>query len=115
MSVFKKLIANFKNSMRGLKVGLTEHSFVLELLGGIILLPVLMLNRAIYLKILVILAYLLLLSTELLNTAIEKICDRITKEHDEDIKNIKDMASAAVFLVLIGNILLIGYYIFISN
>lgn len=112
MSVFKKLLANFKNSQRGLKIGLTEHSFVLEVLGGIILLPVLMLNRPISLKILVILAFLLLLSTELLNTAIEKIGDRITKEHDEAIKDIKDMASAAVFLVLIGNILLLFYYLF---
>jgi diacylglycerol kinase (ATP) len=112
MATLQKLIANFKNSMRGLKVGLTEHSFLLEVMAGGILVPLLFLNRALSLKLLVILAYLLLLSCELLNTAIEKICDRITREHDLAIKDIKDMASAAVFLVVIANILILAYYLF---
>ena len=38
---------------------------------------------------------------ELLNTAIEKIGDRITGEHDQAIGRIKDMGSAAVGLSLL--------------
>ena len=39
---------------------------------------------------------------ELLNTAIEKLSDRITRKKDPAIKAIKDMASAAVGLSLLG-------------
>ncbi len=39
---------------------------------------------------------LLLLAVELLNTAIEKLADRVTLEHDPQIGRVKDMGSAAV-------------------
>ena len=39
---------------------------------------------------------LLLLVVELLNTAIEKLADRLTKDHDPQIGRVKDMGSAAV-------------------
>jgi diacylglycerol kinase (ATP) len=39
---------------------------------------------------------LLLLGVELLNTAIEKLADRVTLEHDPQIGRVKDMGSAAV-------------------
>jgi diacylglycerol kinase (ATP) len=40
------------------------------------------------------------LAVELLNTAIEKLCDRTTPQIDPVIKAIKDMGSAAVFCAL---------------
>ncbi len=40
------------------------------------------------------------LSIELLNTAIEKLCDHVTPEQNEKIRAIKDMGSAAVFCAL---------------
>jgi diacylglycerol kinase (ATP) len=39
---------------------------------------------------------------ELLNTAIEKLSDRVTREPDPAIKRIKDMASAAILLSLLS-------------
>ena len=36
-----------------------------------------------------------------MNTAIEKLCDKITTDLDPKIKNIKDLSSAAVFIVLL--------------
>jgi diacylglycerol kinase (ATP) len=39
---------------------------------------------------------------ELLNTAIEKLSDRVTREPDPAIKRIKDMGSAAVLLSLVA-------------
>jgi diacylglycerol kinase (ATP) len=39
---------------------------------------------------------------ELLNTAIEKLCDRVTSEQDSAIGRIKDMGSAAVGLSLLS-------------
>lgn len=42
------------------------------------------------------------LIVELLNTAIEKLADRVTCEADPLIKRVKDMASAAIFLALVA-------------
>ena len=43
----------------------------------------------------------LLLAVELLNTAIEKLADRLTTDHDPQIGHVKDMGSAAVGVVLL--------------
>src|ERR1700704_6446077 len=43
----------------------------------------------------------LLLIVELLNTAIEKLADRLTREIDPEIGRVKDMGSAAVGLALL--------------
>ena len=42
-----------------------------------------------------------LLIVELLNTALEKLSDRVSLEHDPAIKRVKDMGSAAILLALI--------------
>lgn len=56
------------------------------------------------------------LSVEILNTAIEKICDIINPEFDERIKFIKDIAAGAVLLLafcsVIVGILIYSKYIF---
>ena len=46
-------------------------------------------------------AVVLVLVVELLNTAIEKLADRLTTEHDPQIGQVKDMASAAVGVALV--------------
>ena len=43
-----------------------------------------------------------ILIVELLNTAIEKLSDRITRDNDPAIKRVKDMGSAAVGLSLLA-------------
>jgi diacylglycerol kinase len=63
-------------------------------------------------KIIIIVIYLMLLAFEVINTSIEKLCDKITKNYDEDIKIIKDLASASVFIVLLILIFLILFTIF---
>lgn len=47
-------------------------------------------------RVQLVLVILLLLAVELLNTAIEKLADRLTMEHDPQIGRVKDMGSAAV-------------------
>jgi diacylglycerol kinase (ATP) len=42
-----------------------------------------------------------ILIVELLNTAIEKLSDRVSLDHDPAIKRVKDMGSAAIFLSLL--------------
>jgi len=48
-----------------------------------------------------VLVLMLLLVVELLNTAIEKLADRLTLDHDEQIGRVKDMGSAAVGVSLL--------------
>lgn len=43
----------------------------------------------------------MVLVVELLNTAIEKLADRLTTEHDQQIGRVKDMGSAAVGVALV--------------
>lgn len=43
-----------------------------------------------------------LLIVELLNTGIENLSDRVTREEDPLIKRVKDMGSAAIFLSLVA-------------
>jgi diacylglycerol kinase (ATP) len=43
----------------------------------------------------------LVLTVELLNTAIEKLADRLTTEHDPKIGQVKDLGSAAVGVALL--------------
>ena len=43
----------------------------------------------------------LVLVVELLNTAIEKLADRLTTDHDPQIGRVKDLGSAAVGVALI--------------
>jgi diacylglycerol kinase (ATP) len=49
------------------------------------------------------------LVVELLNTAIEKLADRLTMDHDPQIGRVKDMGSAAVGVTLL---LAGGFWIF---
>ena len=46
-------------------------------------------------------AVVLVLVVELLNTAIEKLADRLTMDHDKQIGRVKDMGSAAVGVALL--------------
>ena len=108
--MIKKLFNNFLNSLNGLKIVFKEYSFILELILGIFLILYIFLSNIDFThKITLFVLYFLLLAFEILNTSIEKLCDKITKEHDLDIKNIKDLSSAAVFLILL--ILVVTFFI----
>jgi diacylglycerol kinase (ATP) len=52
-------------------------------------------------KIELVVTVALVLVVELLNTAIEKLADRLTTDHDPQIGRVKDMGSAAVGVTLL--------------
>ena len=56
--------------------------------------------------VLLLLAWLLVLALELLNTALERLCDLISPEYNLLIKQAKDLASAATAVIVAGNVLL---------
>ena len=104
----KKFISNLLNSLNGLRISLNEHSFISEIILGILLIPVLILVEIdSFVRLLIITTYFLLLAFELINTSIEKLCNKITREIDNEIKEIKDLSSASVFIILVILVVLI--------
>ena len=52
-------------------------------------------------------------SAELINTAIEKLCDEVTEERKESIRNIKDISAGAVLVAAVFSAVL-GLCVFLS-
>jgi diacylglycerol kinase (ATP) len=112
MYIIKKLYANLGYSIHGLKVCCGEIAFRLELIYGLIILGLIFkLNTSQTHTLILIIEYTLLLAFELVNTAVEKTCDRITLEYDLQVRYAKDLASAAVFLMVLLNAATIIYLV----
>ena len=88
--------------MKGLRAGWRhEASFRLEAMLAIVLVPLgLWLGVGATEKIALVLPVVLVLSAELLNSAIEAVVDKVSPEFHELAGRAKDMGSAAVFLLL---------------
>ena len=102
------LLKAFRHSLAGLAVAWKEEqAFRLE----IVLLPVicvvlLILRPGFSWSVALVAGWLLVLVTELLNSAIERVCNRVSPEFHILIKHSKDMASAAILMILCCNGLL---------
>ena len=71
-----KLYKNLINSLNGLKIVIREKSFVMELILGVFLLPYIFLSNIEFNhKLFLLVLYFLLLATEIMNTAVEKLED----------------------------------------
>ena len=90
-------------SMKGLRAGWQhEASFRLEACLAIVLVPLgLWLGHGALEKLALVSAPMLVLSAELLNSAIEAVVDKVSPEFHELAGRAKDMGSAAVFVLLI--------------
>ncbi|WP_022719533.1 diacylglycerol kinase [Rhodopseudomonas sp. B29] len=90
------------NSWRGLKFAArSEQAIREELVALVIAIPAAWLigvTPARRVELIAVVA--MVLMVELLNTAIEKLSDRLTTEHDLQIGRVKDMGSAAVGVAL---------------
>ena len=97
-----RIFRAFFYSMAGLKSALQhEAAFRQDVMLGIVLVPLsLWLPFATMTKVLLNVIWLLLLVTELLNSAIEAIVDMTSPGYHELAKRAKDMGSAAVFIML---------------
>jgi diacylglycerol kinase (ATP) len=91
------------NSWRGLLAATrSEEAFRLELIALVLAVPVafLLAERA-WKRLALIAVVAFVLVVELLNTAIEKLADRVNLASDPQIGRVKDMGSAAVGLALL--------------
>ncbi len=98
-----KIWLSFLYSCQGIKATfLKEYSFRLEIIAIPFLLPALsFLDISTFRKLIMVATYLLVPCIELINSAIEKLADRLTTEHDLIIQFVKDAASAAVMVGII--------------
>ena len=97
-----RIFRAFFYSMAGIKSALMhEAAFQQDVMLGIVLVPLsLWLSFEPMTKVLLNVIWLLLLVTELLNSAIEAIVDMTSPGYHELAKRAKDMGSAAVFIML---------------
>jgi diacylglycerol kinase (ATP) len=99
----ERLLRATINSWRGLLAATrSEEAFRLELIALVLAVPVafLLAERA-WKRLALIAVVAFVLVVELLNTAIEKLADRVNLASDPQIGRVKDMGSAAVGLALL--------------
>jgi diacylglycerol kinase (ATP) len=91
------------NSRNGLAFAIRSEAAIREELIALLLaLPLAFLVGSSVMRAVELIAVVVLvLVVELLNTAIEKLADRLTTEHDPQIGRVKDMGSAAVGVALV--------------
>jgi diacylglycerol kinase (ATP) len=103
----KQIYKALKWSLKGLRAAWTfEASFRLEVYLSIIFFPLgLWLGHGGVEKAILVGSLLLVLSAEILNSAIEVVVDKTTPEFHELAGRAKDMGSAAVFVLMLNVIL----------
>jgi diacylglycerol kinase (ATP) len=91
------------NSRNGLAFAIRSEQAIREELGALIAaLPMAWLCGATWMRRVELVAVVVMvLVVELLNTAIEKLADRLTMDHDPQIGRVKDLGSAAVGVALL--------------
>ena len=105
-----RILLATKWSMQGLRAAwLHESSFRLEVYLSVILVPLgLWLAQTPVEQVLLVGSCLLVLATELVNSAIEAVIERYGDEHHDLAGRAKDMGSAAVFVLMINVLLTWG-------
>ncbi|MGL4241072.1 MAG: diacylglycerol kinase [Beijerinckiaceae bacterium] len=100
--LMNRWLSAFRNSLRALRRGMREEAALREeILLFLLAIPLSLVltddgwKRAMLLGVL-----LLLIAIELLNTAVEKLCDRLHPERHHDVGYVKDLGSAAVLMAI---------------
>jgi diacylglycerol kinase (ATP) len=104
------IVSALCNSMRGLGSALrSERAVRQEVLALAVSIPAaLLISASLWVRVALVGTILLTLAVELLNTALEKLCDHVTPQHHAQIGTIKDMGSAAVLCALALSALIWG-------
>lgn len=112
-------IRSFGFAWKGLKIMFkNEHNFRIHTFAtSLVIIAGICFGISFWEWLIIALTIAFVMVTEILNTAIEYICDYLTEEHDIRIGVIKDIAAAAVLVSAIGaaivGVLIFGRQIFI--
>jgi len=114
---FKKLFNSLKYALYGIKtIFKEEQTFPLELLiAALVIIASFYLNLQAIEKAIIFIAIFLVLSSELINSLIERISDMICPSLDKRVKKIKDIGGGIVLLscfiaIIIGIIIFLPYF-----
>lgn len=101
--LYRRLVGATLNSGRGLRQAiLTEEAFQVYVFLSVLLVPLAFIIAADYVQLILLFGSIfLVLITELLNTAVEAVVDRVGLDRHELSGRAKDMGSAAVSLSII--------------
>ncbi len=111
-----RLIKSFSFALNGIKHCFSsEPNFYIHVVASIVAICLSFLLEISRIEfIVVILCIAVVLAAEMMNTAIEQICNRITRERDVEIKVIKDISAGAVLVTAISA-LVCGFIIFVPK
>lgn len=115
--MIKKHLKSYKHAKSGFLelLSVDNHNFILELVGtGVVLIVGFVLDISKIEWLFIVLCCGLVLTTEIINTAIEATCDAIDLNHNPQIKLAKDVAAAAVVMTGITSFI-IGLAIFLPK
>lgn len=104
---FHKFFTSLKIAISGLRIAFKEEqSFRIQILIGIIVIFFMIAFNLNPLEIsILVLAILLVLGLELINSQIERFLDLIQPDHHPKVKIIKDISAAAVLVAALGTII----------
>ncbi|MDR0549078.1 MAG: diacylglycerol kinase [Deltaproteobacteria bacterium] len=97
-------------SCRGLAVAFRkEEAIKLEFISLLILLLVLgLVTWPFWKKLALVAAFFVIPLTELVNSAIEDVCDLVSPDYNEKIRDAKDKGSAAVLMAIVFSLTILG-------
>ncbi len=110
------IIKSFQYALTGIQITWTEEvNFRIEILCTILVLALGIFFQFSWIEyIVVILTSCLVLTIEVINTALEELCDKFQPSRDPHIAKIKDLAAAAVLCASIGA-MIVGLLVFIPH
>jgi diacylglycerol kinase len=111
-----KIYHSFLFAWNGLKTTWQEeHNFRVEILIGVIVLFFIVFFNFTFLEtIFCVIAITLVLSSEIINTAVEDVCNKIEPQHNSIIGKIKDTMAAYVLVSCLGATI-IGILVFYNH
>ena len=93
----------FRDAFSGLKTVLSHKAVLVQMILGVMAViggVIIHLDYYEWLAFIVCIA--MVIAAEVMNTAVERIGDYLSEEHDDKIREIKDIAAAAVLLASLG-------------
>jgi len=114
--MLRKTRDSFRYALAGIRLAWAgEMNFRIEVFCALLVLAFGWLVRLSPVEFAIVVAGIaLVLTAEVINTALEELCDKFQPSHDPHIARIKDLAAAAVLLASLGA-LIIGIIIFIPH
>jgi len=110
----KKLIKSFKYAFEGIDYALNnDQNLVIHFIAAsLVIIASIFLDVSPYEMGILGITILVVIATEMINSAIEKMVELITKEHREEARIAKDVSAGMVLLTAIGSVI-IGILIFL--